>query len=108
MRDIRGKDASALATILTERLAQDEETFASNDRFRLHGTNGRQIHRLLARLTDYVETSSGRPSRYAEYIQRGGKHGYEIELIWADNFERHSDEFGHPADFSERNSKLWA
>ena len=31
----------------------------TNDRFRLHGMNGRQIHRLLARMTDYVETRSG-------------------------------------------------
>lgn len=106
MRDIRGKAASALASVLTERLAMEEETFTSNDRFRLHGTNGRQIHRLLARLTDYVETSSGRPSRYAEYIQRGGKRGYEIEHIWADNFERHSGEFGHPADFSEYRNRI--
>ena len=50
--------------------------------------NGRQIHRLLARMTDYVETRSGMASRYAEYAQRGSK-GYEIEHIWADHPERH-------------------
>ena len=75
------------------------ETFASNDRFRLHGMNGRQIHRLLARMTDYVETRSGQASRYAEYAQRGRK-GYEIEHIWADHPERHTDEFAHPSEFA--------
>ena len=65
----------------------------------MHGTNGRNIHRLLARLTDYVETSSGRRSRYTEYIQRSGKHGYEIEHIWANNYEDHTDEFEHVQDF---------
>ena len=59
MRDIRGKDASDLAGTLEERLAGETETFVTNDRFRLHGTNGRQIHRLLARMTDYVETQAG-------------------------------------------------
>lgn len=106
MRDIRGKDAPSLVKILTERLASEKETFATNDGFRLHGTNGRQIHRLLARLTDYVETSSKRPSRYREYIRRGGKHGYEIEHIWADHFERHSDEFGHSTDFVEYRNRI--
>ena len=52
MRDIRGKDGSSLARLLQERLAGESETFIANDRFHLHGTNRRQIHRLLARMTD--------------------------------------------------------
>lgn len=106
IRNIRGKQVSELVTILTKRLAAEEETFTSNDRFRLHGMNGRQIHRLLARMTDYLETGSGRPSRYHEYIQRGGKHGYEVEHIWADHPERHMDEFAHPADFAEYRNRI--
>src|SRR5213078_3872015 len=49
MRDIRGKNVSKLAEILRARLDGERESFASNDSFRLHGMNGRQIHRLLAR-----------------------------------------------------------
>lgn len=104
--NIRGKAAPDLARILTERLAAEEETFATNDRFRLHGMNGRQIHRMLARMTDYVETQSGRASHYAEYIQRRGKNGYEIEHIWSDHAEEHEDEFGHPADFAEYRNRI--
>jgi hypothetical protein len=63
--------------------------------------NGRQIHRLLARMTDFVETRSGQASRYAEYIRRHGKNGYEVEHIWANKPERHVDEFAHPTDFAE-------
>lgn len=106
MRDVRGLDAGALAKLLGERLAAEQETFAANDRFRLHGTNGRQIHRLLARMTDHVETRSGRPSRYHEYIQRRGKKGYEIEHVWADHPERHTDEFAHPSDFAEYRNRI--
>ena len=98
---IRGKSSADLAEILTDRLDAEEETFAGNDRFHLHGQNGQQIHRLLARMTDFAETCSGRHSRYAEYIQRRGKNGYEIEHIWADHPERHAEEFAHPADFAE-------
>ena len=105
---IRGASASELAAVLTERLDAEEVTFASNDRFRLHGMNGRQIHRLLARMTDYVETCSRYASRYVEYIQRRGKNGYEVEHVWANHPERHKDEFEHPADFAEyRNPHRW-
>ena len=106
MRDIRGKGVRELVTLLYKRLTDEKEVFASNDRFRLHGTNGRQIHRLLARLTDYLETQSGRPSRYHEYIHRRGKAGYEVEHVWANHPKRHEDEFSHPADFAEYRNRI--
>ena len=106
MRENRGKETSDLARTLEGRLAAETETFVTNDRFRLHGTNGRQIHRLLARMTDYVETRSGRPSRYQEYVHRHGSQRYEIEHIWADHPERHTDEFGHPTDFAEYRNRI--
>lgn len=107
MRDIRGKDAPDLADFLMERLeSETETTFATNDRFHLHGTNAPHIHRLLARLTDYVETSSKRDSHFQEYMRRGSRNGYEIEHIWADHFERHSKEFDHPTDFAEFRNRI--
>lgn len=105
MQDIRGKAPHELAALLRERLDEETETFTTNERFRLHGTNGRQIHRLLARMTDYVEVQSGQTSRYAEYAQRGRK-GYEIEHIWANHPERHTDEFSHPSEFQEYRNRI--
>jgi len=105
MRDIRGKSASDLASLLRDRLNAETETFASNDVFRLHGMNGRQIHRLLARMTDYVETRSGMASHYNEYAQRG-KNGYEVEHIWANHPELHTDEFAHPNDFKDYRNRI--
>jgi len=105
MREIRGKTPAALAKILRKRLDDDPENFASNDSFRLHGMNGRQIHRLLARMTDYVETCSGQASRYSEYAQRGRK-GFEIEHIWANHPERHKAEFGHPTEFQDYRNRI--
>lgn len=106
IREIRGKSAQELANLLYERLSKDVETFKSNERFYLHGMNGRLIHLLLARLTEYVEIKSGRQSRYKEYIQRGGKNGYEIEHIWANHFEDHSDEFSHSDDFEDYRNRI--
>ena len=106
MRDIRGRSTSELISLLGQRLDAETETFLSNDHFRLHGMNGRQIHRLLARMTDYIETRSEMPSRYVDYSKRGGKDGFEIEHIWADHHERHADEFTHPNDFAEYRNRI--
>lgn len=103
---IRGRSVAELAELLVERLKAEEHTFAGNDRFHLHGMNGRQIHRLLARMTDYIETGSGQTSRYEEYIQRRGKNGYEVEHIWANHPERHEDEFSHPTEFAEYRNRI--
>ncbi|KAB2875081.1 MAG: DUF262 domain-containing protein [Bauldia sp.] len=108
MRDIRGKDTAELALLLRDRLDTEKETFGPNgrnDRFGLHGMNGPQLHRLLARMTDYVETRSGQAPRYAEYAQRG-RQGYEIEHIWADHPERHKDEFDHASEFQEYRNRV--
>lgn len=105
IRDIRGRDAAEVAAILGQRLADDQETFARNDRFALHGMNGRVIHRLLARMTDYVEVRSGLASRYAEYMAQGKKR-YEIEHVWANHPERHGDEFAHPSDFAAARNRI--
>ncbi len=105
MRDLRGKNVSDLVALLRESLDRETETFASNGRFSLHGMNGRQIHRLLARMTDYIETRSGQPSHYEEYAQRGKK-GYEIEHIWADHPERHADEFADASEFQDYRNRI--
>ena len=108
MRDIRGKDSQVLAHMLIKHLTEDQETaFSANNRFRLHGNNRPQIHRLLARLTDYVETASGQASRYEEYVRRSGRERYEIEHIWAQNhYDPDSSDFDHPTDFEEYRNRI--
>ena len=106
MRDIRGLASEPLgAKAASTFLHKEEETFASNDRLRVHQQNRYALHRLLARITDYVETQSGQPSRYLDYVSEG-KSRYEVEHIWADHPERHADEFSHPADFAEHRNRI--
>lgn len=105
MRDLREREVPELFALLSDRLAEETETFESNDNFRLHGMNRRLISRVLARMTDYIETESGQASRYSEYVLHGRKR-YEIEHIWADHPERHRDEFGHPSEFLEYRNRV--
>jgi len=105
MREIRGLAPEPLAAKLHELLTKETETFASNDRLRLHQQNRYPLHRILARLTDFVETQSGQPSRYLDYVSEG-KTRYEVEHIWANHPERHTNEFPHPADFAEHRNRI--
>lgn len=105
IRDIRGKSSADLIASLTERL-YGEKDFSSKSDFQLHGRNRKHVHRILARMIHHVETKSGQESRYSEYMQRGGKKGYEIEHIWANKPERHKQEFPHDADFREYRNRI--
>jgi hypothetical protein len=107
MVSIRNKGISELSAILESKLAEEPTTFRTNEGFRMHGQNRYYIHNLLARITDFIETSSGNKSHFSEYMAEG-KNRYEVEHIWADHFERHTDEFSHPADFSEFRNRIGA
>ena len=83
----------------------ESETFDTNDLLRMHQQNRYALHRILARITDYVETQSGMPSHYFNYVN-DSKVRYEVEHIWADRWERHQDEFNHAADFAQWRSRI--
>ncbi|MEX2443149.1 MAG: DUF262 domain-containing protein [Alkalispirochaeta sp.] len=105
MRDIRGLPSDELGRKLHQWLSEEKETFDTNDRLRVHQQNRYALHRLLARITDFIETGSGQPSRYTEYVADGPSR-YEVEHIWADHPDRHTDEFSHPADFAEHRNRI--
>jgi hypothetical protein len=105
---IRGLPHEALAKKLYESLVNEGDekgTFVTNDRLRMHQQNRYALHRILARVTDYVETQSGQPSHYLDYVSEGTTR-YEVEHILADHAERHVDEFPHPADFAEHRNRI--
>lgn len=104
MRDTRGLSPGNLAEKLHENLIKESETFHSNDRLRLHQQNRYALHRMLARITDFVETQSGQQSRYREYVAIG-RSRYEVEHIWANHPDQHR-EFTHPADFAEHRNRI--
>jgi len=106
MRDIRGMGPAELVEALGNRLAEEHETFVSNDHLRMHQQNRWGIHYLLARMTDHLEQAAGRPSHFMEYVTGSGKNRYEVEHIWADKPERHADDFPYPADFKEYRSRI--
>lgn len=105
MREIRGLSVNELAHKLYQSLGEEKGNFFTNDRLIMHMQNRILLHRILARITDYVETQSGLASRYLDYI-REGKTRYEIEHIWANHADRHTAEFSQPADFSNYRDRI--
>lgn len=105
MRDIRGLDVADLALQLHSSLKKETETFDSNDHLRVHQQNRYQLHRVLARITDYVGVQSGEAPKYRE-LTNNTKVRYEVEHIWANHPEQHSDEFAHPHDFGEHRNLI--
>jgi hypothetical protein len=105
MRDIRGLAADDLAKVLRDYLLKVDETFDDNDGLYVHQQNRGQLHKILARITDYITVHSGQASPYVE-LTNGAKVKYEVEHIWADHPERHTDEFAHEADFARHRNRI--
>lgn len=105
MRSIRRLTVSDLAEHLFGLLKKEDETFDTNDELHVHQQNRKQLHNILARMTDYVGTGSGEASRYDEFVNKSNVR-YEVEHIWADHFEQHSDEFAHESDFARRRNQI--
>lgn len=105
MRDIRGLSVADLAIHLHGLLLAEPETFDNNDRLHVHQQNRYQLQLLLARITDYVGVQSGEATRYRELTGATGVR-YEVEHIWANHFERHTEEFEHRHEFEEHRNRI--
>ncbi|MFC1481083.1 DUF262 domain-containing protein [Candidatus Neomarinimicrobiota bacterium] len=106
MQDIRRKDPTQLIEVLSKHLDKETEVFDSNKNLSVHQQNRKFIHRIIARITAYIDEQSGLSSRYVEYVTGTGSKKYEVEHIWADKSERHTDEFDHPHDFHQYRNKI--
>jgi hypothetical protein len=56
-------------------------------------------------MTDYLEVQSNQASLFATYMAEG-KGRYEVEHIWANHYERHTDEFSNPVEFAEMRNPI--
>lgn len=105
-KELRNLTLDALRDKLITRLTSDQIEFPLDDQPYLNNWNAKSLHRQLSRFTHWLEEQSGQPGRYLEYIVRSGKNAYEIEHLWANHFERHTDEFAHAQEFSTHRNKV--
>ena len=108
-RDIRRKPFAELVGILGQKLADDDVTFAGSAAKGRTGIQGlglnqfsrRYIYHLLARLTETTETGAGRTESFDKLVNREVKNPFDIEHIWADDFEAVKAIFASEAEFVE-------
>ena len=113
MREIRGLGVDELAAKLHAKLVEEPENFVQNSDyhspdtgFSMHQQNRRIIHVMLARMTDYIERSSNHDSHFTDYVRSSGPNRYEVEHIWANHADRHTDEFDHSSDFQRHRNRI--
>jgi len=105
VKELRDKDIPDLVDILKKKIEENDENLSGIKEFRLHNQNKRFVHFLLARITSHIETKSGMPSRFEDYINHELKNPFQVEHIWANKYEEHQDEFDQKTDFEHyRNS----
>ena len=108
-KDIRRKPVDELVAILQQKLAEDEVTFAGSPSKGRTGIQGlgmnqfsrRYIYHLLARITEATETGAGRTESFDKLVNREVKNPFDIEHIWADNFEPVKTLFATEPEFVE-------
>lgn len=105
-KDLRGKSLEELSVYLRQQLDDQPETFAKQPRYRMHQQNYRQVRHTLARLTNWLDQQCGLASHFDDLISQGQGKPFEVEHIWADQYERFGDMYSHPSEFEEARNRI--
>ena len=105
VKTIRGKNAEELRTTLVKETEVIDDFDKSLPNFRLHGMNRPFVKYFLARITSYIEEGSGMGNHFVDYMRNPNRKPFEVEHIWSEHFEWHTDEFTQTDEFNAfRNS----
>jgi hypothetical protein len=106
VKEIRNKSISQLKSILAGKLIDMDEDWQGMKRFRLHGQNRRFVKYLLSRMTAFIEQEAGMNNTFETYYHSPGGKPFEVEHIWANKFDEHTDEFEQKDDFGDFRNRL--
>jgi len=106
-RDIRRKPLGELVAILSAKLADDDVAFDGAPKKGREGIPGlglnqfsrRYIFHMLARITAFTESQSGKADLFDKYVDRTLKNPFDLEHIWANDPSRYASEFSSPSEF---------
>lgn len=101
MKELRDRPVEVVRSVLAAWLEDEDERLDGIQNFSLTQRNRKHIHYLLARMTAWLDGELGKQITFIDYTDRGRKHPFEVEYIWANHFDRHTDEFETSHDFDE-------
>lgn len=105
-KQVRGKSVAELATLLRKRLDEGGDTFARNYDLARHQQNFYLVRHVLARLTHWVDQQCGLRPHFEDYFATGKGRPFEVEHIWANQYERFREWFTHAADFDRARNRI--
>ncbi|KUG61495.1 hypothetical protein AVL61_00780 [Kocuria rosea subsp. polaris] len=113
-KKIRRKSLDELVDILLEQLTLDDVSFDGIQGRGRHGIpqlsinqfSKRYVYHMLARITAYVETQSGRLDLFDKYVDRTSGNPLDIEHIWANHYEPYADQFDSERDFENSRENI--
>lgn len=73
---------------------------------KLHKQNRKKIHYILARITDYLEISSGHSTKIDKYLNLCSGRAFEIEHIIPDVYDRDNTDYLSEDDFHNTRNKI--
>ena len=103
--EIRQLEVNQLADLLVSKLSKYSLQFIPNA-FGVHQQNRRRVHYMLARFTDYIGTQCDEPSYFEEYVSRGGNDPFEVEHVWAYNYDYDALGFDHQYEFNQYRDRI--
>lgn len=106
VKEIRDKSTSDLVKIFKKKISEYDEDLTGILSFGLHQQNKRFVRYLLARITNYIENKAGVPSSFENYITDSIKKPFQIEHIWSDSFDEHTDEFDQRDEFYNYRNRI--
>lgn len=109
-KEVRGLDLDKMQKVLVKRvenmMADSSESFDNIKFLRLGGRNGRYIRYLLSRITAWIDEGCGVDNNFPQYVNRNVKYPHEVEHIWANQYERHKDDFASTIDFDQHRNLI--
>jgi hypothetical protein len=103
-KTLRGKTLDGLRDALAERVLSMEETFEATTTFALTNMNKPDVFYLLARMTSWLEDEVS--DKYLNGLSYTDP--FEVEHIWANKYERHTNEFLTENDFLQARNRFGA
>lgn len=108
MKACRRQEPKALVTILKKQLNPKDEGIGNRSDFSVHQRNGRVVKFILARLTAYIETRSGKKDEYGKYITSKRTQAFEVEHVLSHRFEDYKDLFTDQSEYEGYRNRIGA
>jgi len=113
-KELRNKSVLDIKEILSGKIADLQESFDGIGSWSLNLGNKPNVYYMLARITSWLEDEKVEGEvpeswpTWGRYFARNLSDPWEVEHIWANHYERHTEEFASDSSFQEARNRFGA